>query len=253
MPLTPEDVKKKTFTPVRLREGYDMGEVDQFLDDVEVELTRLLEENADLRAQLTGETSSGSVSAEAAEATTAPVSDDEPQAPTPTKADGADPASAPPQLVATTTGEAASAAARLLEIATNNADQLVSEAQRDAERIRTEAKSEAERRDTQSRALAERLEADARGRAERLESEMSQQRQHHLGNLEREKQGLAQELEELRAFEREYRSRLRTYFENQLRALDGEDVDDMDEAPRTPAVDGATSGRLSELLGEPPS
>ena len=41
MPLTPEDVHKKTFTPVRLREGYDMGEVDQFLDEVEVELTRL--------------------------------------------------------------------------------------------------------------------------------------------------------------------------------------------------------------------
>ena len=38
MPLTPEDVKKKTFTPVRLREGYDMGEVDQFLDEIETEL-----------------------------------------------------------------------------------------------------------------------------------------------------------------------------------------------------------------------
>ena len=35
MPLTPEDVHKKTFTPVRLREGYDMGEVDQFLDEVD--------------------------------------------------------------------------------------------------------------------------------------------------------------------------------------------------------------------------
>ncbi len=27
MPLTPEDVRNKRFTPVRLREGYDMGEV----------------------------------------------------------------------------------------------------------------------------------------------------------------------------------------------------------------------------------
>ena len=34
MPLTPEDVSNKRFTPVRLREGYDMGEVDQFLDEV---------------------------------------------------------------------------------------------------------------------------------------------------------------------------------------------------------------------------
>ncbi len=35
MPLTPEDVSNKRFTPVRLREGYDMGEVDQFLDEFE--------------------------------------------------------------------------------------------------------------------------------------------------------------------------------------------------------------------------
>ena len=32
MPLTPEDVSNKRFTAVRLREGYDMGEVDAFLD-----------------------------------------------------------------------------------------------------------------------------------------------------------------------------------------------------------------------------
>ena len=59
MPLTPEDVSNKRFTPVRLREGYDMGEVDQFLDEVESELDRLNKENDDLRnklaaAQLTG-------------------------------------------------------------------------------------------------------------------------------------------------------------------------------------------------------
>src|SRR6187399_1760148 len=53
MPLTPEDVSNKRFTPVRLREGYDMGEVDQFLDEVEAELERLLKENDDLRAKLT--------------------------------------------------------------------------------------------------------------------------------------------------------------------------------------------------------
>src|ERR1041384_2631975 len=52
MPLTPEDVSNKRFTPVRLREGYDMGEVDQFLDEVEQELERLLKENDDLRSKL---------------------------------------------------------------------------------------------------------------------------------------------------------------------------------------------------------
>src|SRR5437879_169748 len=41
MPLTPEDVRNKQFSTVRLREGYDMDEVDAFLDEVEAELTRL--------------------------------------------------------------------------------------------------------------------------------------------------------------------------------------------------------------------
>src|SRR5699024_5294336 len=60
MPLTPEDVSNKRFTPVRLREGYDMGEVDQFLDEVEAELARLTKENEDLRAKLSAAQASGS-------------------------------------------------------------------------------------------------------------------------------------------------------------------------------------------------
>ena len=59
MPLTPEDVSNKRFTPVRLREGYDMGEVDQFLDEVEAELARLTKENDDLRAKLSAAQTSG--------------------------------------------------------------------------------------------------------------------------------------------------------------------------------------------------
>src|SRR3954451_17308549 len=54
MPLTPQDVSNKRFTPVRLREGYDMGEVDQFLDEVESELARLLGENDNLREKGSG-------------------------------------------------------------------------------------------------------------------------------------------------------------------------------------------------------
>src|SRR6266550_4160427 len=56
MPLTPEDVRNKQFTTVRLREGYDEDEVDAFLDEVEAELTKLLRENEDLRAKLAAAT-----------------------------------------------------------------------------------------------------------------------------------------------------------------------------------------------------
>src|SRR5690349_13629997 len=72
MPLTPEDVSNKRFTPVRLREGYDMGEVDQFLDEVESELERLHKENDDLRSKLSAAQGGGqggeSAGAEKAEA-----------------------------------------------------------------------------------------------------------------------------------------------------------------------------------------
>src|SRR5436853_7013100 len=78
MPLTPEDVSNKRFTPVRLREGYDMGEVDQFLDEVEAELARLTRENDDLRAKLSA--------AQSGAADAAPAPTPEPAAPEPVMA-----------------------------------------------------------------------------------------------------------------------------------------------------------------------
>ncbi|WP_150306461.1 DivIVA domain-containing protein [Planctomonas psychrotolerans] len=56
MALTPEDVVNKRFQPTKFREGYDQDEVDDFLDEVVVELRRLNQENAELRARLDGGT-----------------------------------------------------------------------------------------------------------------------------------------------------------------------------------------------------
>ncbi|GAB76470.1 DivIVA domain-containing protein [Austwickia chelonae] len=52
MALTPEDVLNKNFTATQFRRGYDEQEVDDFLDEVVVELRRLLGENAELRRKL---------------------------------------------------------------------------------------------------------------------------------------------------------------------------------------------------------
>src|ERR1700758_2394403 len=52
MPLTPADVRNKQFSTTRLRPGYDEEEVDAFLDEVEVELDRLIQENEELRSKL---------------------------------------------------------------------------------------------------------------------------------------------------------------------------------------------------------
>jgi len=202
MPLTPEDVSNKRFTAVRLREGYDMTEVDQFLDEVETELTRLLRENEELRAEGGG----------AVRTTTAPGAgaSADAAATTPASATTLTAAAGPETIKVSTTAEASSAAARLLELAATNADQVVAEAKTQAQQTREEAQSEAER-----------LEADARTRAERLDAETSERREQLFGELERQKAELNAEIDRLRTFEREYRVELKGYFLAQLEALEG--------------------------------
>ena len=144
MPLTPEDVSNKRFTPVRLREGYDMGEVDQFLDEVEAELERLLKESADLREKL----AAAQGGAPAPVVTTArgrhlvdkawdPRRKDDGHSPTTSRPrQGSAAAAAPRETIKVVTpAEASSAALRLLELATKNADEVVAEAKQEAEQI----------------------------------------------------------------------------------------------------------------------
>jgi DivIVA domain-containing protein len=217
MPLTPEDVSNKRFTPVRLREGYDMGEVDQFLDEVEAELGRLTKENDDLRAKLSTAQAGGAVAFEQpAPVQQAPEPEPEPE-PTPQPNAWAAPTET---LKVETVPEASSAAARLLEIATRNADELVEDAKNQADMIVGEARTKAERIDSESKGKADRLEADARRRAEMLDSETAERRQQMFGELEQERDKLNGEVENLRSFEREYRARLKSYFTQQLEALE---------------------------------
>ena len=232
MPLTPEDVSNKRFTPVRLREGYDMGEVDQFLDEVEAELARLTKENDDLRVQLSQVQSGGAPT----EAFTPPAPVAEPE---PVVA-----AAAPVETIRVeTVPEASNAAARLLEIATRNADELVEDAKDQADKIIGEARTKAERLESESKTKADRMEADARTRAQMLDSETAERRQQMFGDLERERDKLSGEVDRLRSFEREYRSRLRSYFTQQLEALEG-------NAEDTPGDDAPAPKRLRSILGE---
>ena len=60
-----------------------------------------------------------------------------------------------------------------------------------------------------------------------------------IGSLETERSTLEREVEKLRSFEREYRSRLKNYLEGQLRELDG-------SSTSAPAVQGGGQG------GQPP-
>ena len=49
MAFMPEDVLNKNFTATQFRRGYDEHEVDDFLDQIVVELRRLNTHNDDLR------------------------------------------------------------------------------------------------------------------------------------------------------------------------------------------------------------
>jgi DivIVA domain-containing protein len=210
MPLTPEAVRNKQFTTVRLREGYDEDEVDAFLDEVEAELTRLLRENEELRAQLDGAGAApalaGATRVETPPAETAPAE----TAPAPVKAEApAPPAEAPvpADRAATATPDSA---ARLLVLAQRTADEAVAEARAEADKIVTEARSQAEAREREARARAEALEQQARVKHDET-----------LGSLETQRQRLEHRIDELRAFEREYRSRLKSYLQSQLAELEG--------------------------------
>lgn len=52
MALTPDDVVTKQFQHVRFKDGFDPDEVDDFLDEIVVELRRLGAENDELRTKL---------------------------------------------------------------------------------------------------------------------------------------------------------------------------------------------------------
>ena len=249
MPLTPEDVSNKRFTPVRLREGYDMGEVDQFLDEVEAELARLTKENDDLRSKLSAAQSGGRVRAARPSPREGPEPEPEPEPePSPAAAPAAAAAAAAPveTIRVETVPQASNAAARLLEIATRNADELVDEAKNEADKIVGEARTKAERLESESKTKADRLEADARTRAQMLDSETAERRQQMFGDLEKERDKLNSEVENLRSFEREYRSRLKSYFTQQLEALDGAGRDR--RLPR--ATSSPAPKRLRSILGE---
>lgn len=266
MPLTPEDVRNKRFTPVRLREGYDMGEVDQFLDEVEAELERLTVENQELRAKVaaasTGE-QTGLIPSVSSPATTGsfPATQQTPAVQEPVKPEPVVakpepvpepeptpvPVAEPAPVRAPSMGDASSAAARLLQIASNNADQLMESAKEEADRILGEARTKAERLTNESRGKADRVETDARIRAQKLDEETNERRQQAMAAIERERYELQRDVEHLRAYEREYRARLKNYFQSQLDGLAAQE--NSNSSPVEAPVD-ASPKRLRSLLGD---
>ncbi len=238
MPLTPADIHNVAFSkPPIGKRGYNEDEVDAFLDLVEAELARLIEENNDLRnqmEQLEEQLAEASVAAsrpapsravEQTQAVMAPV-------PRPSMVEQTSPGGdhhvqaakvlgLAQEMADRLTGEAKAEADGMLGEARTKSEQLLSDARAKADSMVNEARGRAETMLNDARTRAETLERQAREKAASLERDSTRKHAEILGSINQEKSALEKKIDELRTFEREYRTRLKTYLESQLRELDG--------------------------------
>lgn len=225
MPLTPADVHNVAFKKPSIgKRGYDEDEVDAFLDVVEAELSRLIEENAELTNRVSrGETAPVSV----------PTVDTTKTPATPAQSPAAE---APP----VNTAAAHTQAARLLGLAQETADRLTDEARTEADRLLSEAKNNSEALVTDATTRAEATERDSKVRAEALDAQAKARYDEVIGNLATERVGLEKKIEDLRRYEKEYRGRLKSWISDQLSQLD--DSSSREQVAVTAGPDSVTIG-----------
>lgn len=190
MALTPEDLVQKTFQTTKFREGYDPNEVDDFLDEVVVEFRKLIKENEELRKRLAS--SSGNYNGfpnvgESAAPKTGSIEMQPPVA-----------APAPVAAANTLVGGPEESATGVLVMAQRLHDEYV--------------RSGIEKRD--------KIVAEAQLEATSLINDAQEKHRQSLVSMEQQRALLERKVEQLRGFEREYRTRLRAYIEGQLRDLD---------------------------------
>ncbi|NCD19372.1 MAG: DivIVA domain-containing protein [Actinobacteria bacterium] len=199
--LSADDVLNKRFQPTKFREGYDQDEVDDFLDEIVNTLRAVQAENDELKAKLeacenrVAELSRAGSAAPAAapapepehEPEHEPEPEPEPQAPVQAAYAAPQQASSGPE-----------SAAGMLALAQRLHDEYVRNGQEEGDRIV----------------------AEARSNGENLIREAETKRDQTLQQLEGERSLLERKIDELRNFEREYRSRLKSYLEGLLADVD---------------------------------
>ena len=240
MPLTPADVHNVAFKkPPIGKRGYDEEEVDAFLDEVERELARLIEENNELRAQVERGGRGGAPVGPGVDPRLAAelndlkgqldrVQRDKAAAEQAARAMQAELEQMRSQGGPAVAGDGEQQALRVLMMAQRTADDHVADARREADQLLSDARVKADEVTRESRAKADALERDAR-----------QRHQEAMGGLDAKRTALQKHIEELKQFEREYRTRLKAYLESQLRDLDGRGQGIETELGRT---DGNRSG-----------
>ena len=209
--LTADDVLNKKFEPTKFREGYNQEEVDDFLDEVVVTLRTITAENEELKAKLAaaerriGELGSmddryspveDSVPVETP--AEEPVEEPVVEEPAPQTTSLAAPQATAPQTPAPESSNSAESAAGMLALAQRLHDEYVRNGQDESERIV----------------------AEARKRGDSIIKEAEDKYNNTLAQLESERSQLERKIDELRAYERDYRSRMKSYLEGLLRDVE---------------------------------
>ena len=185
--LTADDVLNKKFQATKFREDYEQDEVDEFLDEVVEAMRQLEAENADLKAKLEAANRRVAQLGEGAAISAAPAS--------PVSPVQAEPAVSVPSVPSGESGgQGPAAASGMLELAQRLHDEHVANGKAEGERIVTEARST----------------------GEQIVREAEDQRNRTLAQLEKERSALEQKIDELRRFESDYRTRLKSYLQNLL-------------------------------------
>jgi DivIVA domain-containing protein len=245
MPLTPADVHNVAFSkPPIGKRGYNEDEVDAFLDLVEGELARLIEENNDLRQQVEQldqqlETARADLDDARAKSSSGPVGParvEEPRrlapVPPPSVMEQTSPGGGgdhhvqaakvlglAQEMADRLTGEAKAEADGMLSEARTKSEQLLSEARAKADTMVNEARTRAETMLNEARTRSETLERQAREKAGALDRDAQRKHAEVMGTITQEKNALEKQIDKLQTFEREYRTRLKTMLESSLRDL----------------------------------
>ena len=207
--LTADDVLKKTFQTTKFREGYDQDEVDDFLDEIVNTLRVLQGENVELKAKIADLEQSGGeqVRAAAVDQTsqlTAVVDEPAPVETTPAPTPAPEPVVQVAPVTQTSVVPAGhtepESATGMLQLAQRVHDEYVRNGKEEGDRLVTAARKE----------------------ADRLVSEAEGQRTRTLKQLESEQAALEHKITGLRAFERDYRLRLKGFLGSLVETLDAQ-------------------------------
>ncbi|WP_420367368.1 DivIVA domain-containing protein [Curtobacterium sp. L1-20] len=225
MALTPEDVVNKRFQPTKFREGYDQDEVDDFLDEVVVELRRLTAENDELRQRLQAVETAPQQAPAAEQPAPTPEPEPEPApvaaAPEPAPVAAAAPTSTVPA------DEDTEGTTNLLTLARRLHEEHVREG--------------IEKRDAliaEGTAQAARLVSEAEAKQRQIIADTENTNRQRVAVLEQEQRQLEGKIDELRTFERDYRAQLKSYIQGQLSELDGSGTEQSGLTPAPASAQG---------------